>query len=167
MRLFCLRHGATDACESTDKAVEKDVSLNVAGVEQVLATHRLFRDRLSGVRLVLVSPTRRTEESVALFRLPAPLLRDGRLHNKKPSDKEYADALVSLVGDLAARGDDVLLCTHGRIVKMLYSILIHGAFRQDVIDGLSLSYGAMTVFRLGETSVCEVLDNDGSPYSDP
>jgi phosphohistidine phosphatase SixA len=160
MRLFCLRHGATDACENTDKSVNKDVSLNLAGVDQVLATGRLFGERLRRVRLVLVSPTRRTEESAALLRLAAPLARDDRLHNKKSSDGEYAAGLLSLLQDVAVHGD-VLLCTHGRIVKMLYSILVHGGFRQDVIDGLVLSYGSMTVFRLDETAaVCEVLDND-------
>ncbi|NDE14325.1 hypothetical protein EBZ80_05270 [bacterium] len=160
MRIFCLRHGATDACESTDKALNKDVSLNVAGIEQVLATHRLFRDRLRGVRLVLVSPTRRTEESAALLRLPSPLLHDARLHNKKHSDEEYAADLVSLMSELVSRGEDVLLCTHGRIVKMLYSILTRGAFRQEVIDALRLDYGTMTVFRIdgGETR-CEVFGN--------
>ena len=164
MRIFCLRHGLTDACENKDKTFNKDVSLNFSGKLQVLKTRDSLHASLRDIRHVRTSPTLRTVESAALFELSVPSIQDPRLYNKKDSNEAYTSELLSLLQELVwdHNDGDVLLCTHGRIIKMLYSIIMYGSFRQDIIDSLSLEYGTMTVFFHGKEEdafSCEILNN--------
>lgn len=133
----------TDAC-GDGTILDKDVPLNAAGIQQIEQLHDVLLRR--GVRIgrVYASPTKRTRHTAAILNGSGHIVVDRRLLNKQVNDDLYAENLKNLFTDIGE--SDVMLVTHGRIVKMIYSFLLFGEIRRGVTDSLSMDYGSLSIF---------------------
>jgi broad specificity phosphatase PhoE len=120
--IFVVRHGDTG---SKCKAV--DAPLNEEGRHQA--------QELIGVLppfdIIICSPALRALQTAQL--ISETVVVDDRLLNKKPSDTDYERALRSLLSELPTLGN-VVLVTHGRIAKMLYSMIALGRLSREFTD---------------------------------
>lgn len=127
--VYIVRHGITDA--SLIDTNHKDVSLNKKGQEQI----RRLIPILPICECIYTSPTKRTLESSQILQPHSPIIIDHRLHNK--DSESYIDNLKSLLHDLhQSPFHSILLVTHGRMIKFLYSIC-----HSIPTNSLSIDYG--------------------------
>lgn len=140
MRVYIVRHGHTDACGGP-KSENKDVPLSETGRRQIEKIRSLMPATLSAI---YTSPTLRTTETAVIVRHTKneiPIVPDIRLKNK---DNRYELKLCAFLEDMRSRHhdeDDIAIVTHGRIVKMIYSIVSEGVIDFDLTDSLELDYG--------------------------
>ena len=150
MLIYLLRHGETDLCYSKRKDIDKNISLNETGIQQI-------RDaiiKLTNVKIdkIYCSPTIRTIETANIvkekFNLSFDLIIEDRLLNKQINDTVYEDQLKSILDDIKKQesaGSTIILVTHGRIVKMLYSIVKLGKIDNNFLDTIDLEYGHLDI----------------------
>jgi len=139
MKIYLLRHGLTDACFKQTKM--KDVCLSDTGIRQI---HDLLDHLPGSIKTIYCSPTLRTIESAEIIqkRLGCKIVVDGRIKNKlDESNPDYFQNLQTFLSDLPLDKGEILLVSHGRIIKMIYSIINHHKIDKDVIDHLEIDYG--------------------------
>lgn len=149
MKVYIVRHGVTDACGlvSVDNIKpNKDVSLSTTGIEQV----RAILDSLpKTITKIFTSPTIRTIETskiIADYCTTNPeIIQDLRIKNKVVvMDSSYTTNITSFLEDLCNFQDkEVVLVTHGRIIKMMYSLLNFGTIDCDFMNTLELDYASV------------------------
>lgn len=152
--IYLIRHGETDNCHSSDKN-NKNVSLNSSGIEQI---HKLL-PIIPDPTLILASPTIRTIESAHIMaRGKNIVVEEPRLWNKS---EDYHMNLTSLLQDLRTRHDGahdiILLVTHGRIIKMIFSLITYGFIHKETMDELVLDYGDMFCVQNGSDDKFSML----------
>lgn len=139
MKIFLLRHGVTDACFQKTKM--KDVCLSPIGIHQI---HNLLDSLPSSIETIYCSPTLRTIETAEIIqkKLKCKIIVDVRLKNKlDASNPDYFHNIQTFLSDLSFDKGDILLVSHGRIIKMIYSIINHQKIDVGVIDHLEIDYG--------------------------
>jgi phosphohistidine phosphatase SixA len=155
MIIYLLRHGETDLCHSKRKDIDKNISLNDKGIQQVTnACNRIN----SNINKIYCSPTIRTIETANIvktrFNLSSDLIIDDRLLNKQINDNIYEEQLRLLLNDLKKLEilekdiESIILVTHGRIVKMLYSIVKLDKIDNDFLDTMDLEYGHLDILKI-------------------
>ena len=155
-KVYIVRHGETDACGKED-VKEKDIWMNEKGrlqIEKVLSKLPRTIDK------ILTSPTLRTMETaqkIQEYSLFAPIETEIRLHNKAENDDVFEKNIQSLLSDLRDDPEqEIVLVTHGRIVKMIFAILSTGKLDRAIMDMIDLSYGGITILQYGW--FCTLLD---------
>jgi len=145
MSIYIVRHGITDACNQepvNGKKPNKNVSLSEIGREQILeACPYISRS----VTKIYSSPTLRTLETAGIIKknlgLLAPILSDHRLKNKVESeDASYQNNIKEFLHDLSP-SENIVIVTHGRIIKMLYSLINLDVINVTLMDTLTIGYG--------------------------
>lgn len=149
MKVYIVRHGVTDACGlvSVDNIKpNKDVSLSITGVEQVRS---ILESLPKTITKIFTSPTIRTIETsqiIADYCISNPeVIHDVRIKNKVVvMDTSYTINISSFLNHLLTLNDkEVVLVTHGRIIKMMYSLLNFGKIDCDIMDKLELNYASI------------------------
>lgn len=149
MKVYIVRHGVTDACGlvSVDNVKpNKDVSLSTTGIEQV---HGILDHLPKTTTKIFTSPTIRTIETsqiIADYCTTNPeIIQDLRIKNKVVvMDSSYTTNITSFLEDLCNFQDkEVVLVTHGRIIKMMYSLLNLGKIDCDFMNKLELDYASV------------------------
>ena len=149
MKVYIVRHGVTDACGlvSVDNIKpNKDVSLSTTGIEQV---HGILDSLPKTITKIFTSPTIRTIETsqiIADYCTTKPeIIEDLRIKNKVVvMDSSYTINITSFLEDLSTYKDkEVVLVTHGRIIKMMYSLLNLGKIDCEFMDKLDLDYASV------------------------
>lgn len=140
MKIYLLRHGITDACLQNTKM--KDVHLSELGKLQIMKIKRYIPN---SIEKIYSSPTLRTMETAKIINkdLECPILTDLRLKNKLDENfPDYFQNISSFIKDLEQNDDmDIVLVTHGRIIKMMYSIINFKKIEINIIDKLNIDYG--------------------------
>lgn len=135
-----MRHGITDACLKDTK--NKDVYMSNNGVEQIKKS--LCHIPLS-VKTIYTSPTLRTIQTANIVSQTIPtckIIVDSRIKNKLDSEfSDYFQNLKSFLDGLTGREEDMLIVSHGRILKMIYSIINFDKIDISVINTLDIDYG--------------------------
>jgi len=148
MKVYIVRHGITDACGlvTVDNIKpNKDVSLSATGVEQVRA---MLGSLPKTITKIFTSPTIRTIETsqiIANYCITHPeIIEDLRIKNKVVvMDSSYTTNINSFLEDLCTFQDkEVVLVTHGRIIKMMYSLLNIGKIDCEFMNKLELDYAS-------------------------
>jgi len=157
-KIYIVRHGETDACESSSGSVDKNVLMNEKGRAQI---EKILPKIPKSIGKIFTSPTLRTIETAQMIQVHSmfsTLEVDGRLYNKMADDEEYEDNIRTLLDGLEKDPEpEIVLVTHGRIVKILFSILSVGRIDRSVMDILhNLSYGSLTILEHGW--YCTLLD---------
>jgi broad specificity phosphatase PhoE len=144
MLIYLIRHGLTDACFSEDKSA-KNVYLNKEGKNQIINSAK----KISSISRIITSPTLRTIESSEIIRsIVNPNIEiqtDYRLLNKVNEGQTYVSNLKTFLDEIKKYNDTLLLVTHGRIIKMIYSIIVHDTINVDFIDELEMDYGSISI----------------------
>jgi len=149
MKVYIVRHGVTDACGlvSVDNIKpNKDVPLSTTGVEQVRAILDILPKTITKI---FTSPTIRTIETsqiIADYCTTNPeIIQDLRIKNKVVvMDSSYTINITSFLEDLSTYQDkEVVLVTHGRIIKMMHSLLNLGKIDCEFMDKLELNYASV------------------------
>jgi broad specificity phosphatase PhoE len=137
MKIYLVRHGCTDECQKNIKQ-RLDSPLNVLGVEQIKKIN-------VKTDIIYVSPSRRTIESAKLINPNARVIVDNRLYNKKRDLEHYSNELHSFLDEIRELNyNEVMIVTHGRIIKMIYSILEFNYIDTNFTDALSMEYGSIS-----------------------
>jgi len=159
-KIYIVRHGETDACHQKQTATEeinKDVWMNEKGREQIEKTVTKIPKT---VGKIIASPTFRTMEVAHRIHdhsFFASIITDVRLHNKMENNSIYESNIISLLKDLKEDvEEEIVLVTHGRIVKMIFSIISKGTLDQNIMDTIDLTYGGLTILQYGW--FCSMLD---------
>jgi broad specificity phosphatase PhoE len=145
MIIYLVRHGITDACNNSDKSL-KNVYLNSEGKQQISNISKI----IPKIDKIFTSPTLRTIESADIIRLNcnpnADIITDYRLLNKVDEGQTYINNLRNFLNYLKNEKETILLVTHGRIIKMIYSIILYDNIYINFINGLSMDYGSLSKF---------------------
>jgi broad specificity phosphatase PhoE len=143
MIIYLVRHGITDACNNSDKSL-KNVYLNDEGKQQI----NNISKKISKIDKIFTSPTLRTIETANIIRIncneDANIITDYRLLNKVDDGQTYINNLRNFLDYLKGEKETILLVTHGRIIKMIYSIVLYNTIDINFIDGLSMDYGSIS-----------------------
>ena len=140
--IFLLRHGCTNSCLIKDKSINNDVSLNDSGILQI----KLAAEKLKDITfdLIISSPTIRTNETAKLIDNKCKIIIDRRILNKNLNIQSYEQDLKSFLRDLhELTFENLLIVTHGRIIKMIHSIIINNHIDTNFIDNIELDYGSL------------------------
>ena len=147
MNVFLVRHGITDACglETINNVKpNKDVSLSTLGRDQIReACKKLPKD----ISKIYTSPTLRTIETAEIIKdycdTNPEIITDIRIKNKVVAfDCSYEQNLKGFINDLKMlKEKNIVLVTHGRIIKMIYSLMTRNEIDCKFMDGLELKYG--------------------------
>ena len=149
MRVFLVRHGITDACglETVNNVKpNKDVSLSELGRQQVKKACLQLPKNISKI---YTSPTLRTMETSDIIKhycdSNVEIIPDIRIKNKiQIIDTSYQTNLQGVLQELSLlenSNTNIVIVTHGRIIKMLYSLLFHKCIDCNFMDSLELDYG--------------------------
>jgi broad specificity phosphatase PhoE len=145
MIIYLVRHGVTDACKNSDKRL-KNVYLNSEVKKQI----NNISKRIPKIDKIFTSPTLRTIETADIIRINcnpnADMNTDYRLLNKVDEGQTYINNLKSFLDYLKKENGTILLVTHGRIIKMIYSIVLYNTIDINFIDRLSMDYGSISKF---------------------
>jgi broad specificity phosphatase PhoE len=149
MSIYIVRHGITDACglePVNGKKPNKDVPLSETGREQILETCQYIPQ---SVTKIYTSPTLRTLETADIIKtkvgLLAPILSDHRLKNKVESeDASYQNNIKEFLHDILPF-ENIVIVTHGRIIKMLYSLINQDVINVTLMNSLTIGYGDVFV----------------------
>ena len=160
-KIYIVRHGETDACHqkqmTATEEINKDVWMNEKGREQIEKTVTKIPKT---VGKIIASPTFRTMEVAHRIHdhsFFASIITDVRLHNKMENNSIYESNIISLLKDLKEDvEEEIVLVTHGRIVKMIFSIISKGTLDQNIMDTIDLTYGGLTILQYGW--FCSMLD---------
>ena len=159
-KIYIVRHGETDACHQTatvTEEVNKDVWMNEKGREQIEKTVSKIPKT---VGKIIASPTFRTMEVAHRIHdhsYFASIITDVRLHNKMENNSIYESNIISLLKELTEDVEkEIVLVTHGRIVKMIFSIISKGTLDRNIMDTIDLTYGGLTILQYGW--FCSMLD---------
>jgi len=145
MSIYIVRHGITDACglePVNGKKPNKNVPLSETGREQILEASQYIPQL---VKKIYTSPMLRTIETAEIIKtkvgLLAPILPDLRLKNKVESeDASYQNNIKEFIKDLSP-SENIVIVTHGRIIKMLYSLINLDVINVTLMDSLTIGYG--------------------------
>lgn len=137
MKIYLVRHGITADCLS-DKKQSLDCPLNDLGISQIIKIN-IKTD------FIYVSPTRRTIESGKIICPDAKIKVDNRLYNKKRNIEHYTNELRSILDEVKSLDTDIIIVTHGRIIKMIYSILEFNYIDTNFTDRLSMEYASVSL----------------------
>jgi broad specificity phosphatase PhoE len=147
MRVYLVRHGITDACglETVNNIKpNKDVSLSELGRQQVKkACLQLPRN----ISKIYTSPTLRTIETSEIikdyYHSNVEIIPDVRIKNKiQIMDTSYPINLQGFLQELSLQEEeDIVIVTHGRIIKMLYSLTFYKCIDCNFMDSLEIDYG--------------------------
>ena len=75
----------------------------------------------------------------------APILSDHRLKNKVESeDASYENNIKEFLHDILPF-ENIVIVTHGRIIKMLYSIIVENKINIKLLESLTIGYGDVFV----------------------
>ena len=163
MRCFVIRHGITDAC--TDPSLPKNILMNEQGRAQIhdACAHiqSVLMTTVFSHATIYTSPTMRTIETSKILHKflqplcinPITILQDDRLLNKSEI-RAFEDNIKQFINDLKMNHpvDNthlLFLVTHGRIIKMMFSIMDRDVIDTTLTDDLQLDYG--DVFELQPT----------------
>jgi len=149
MSIYIVRHGITDACglePVNGKKPNKDVPLSETGREQIFEACQYIPQ---SVTKIYTSPTLRTLETADIIKknlgLLAPILSDHRLKNKVESqDASYQNNIKEFLHDILPF-ENIVIVTHGRIIKMLYSIIVENKINIKLLESLTIGYGDVFV----------------------
>jgi len=149
MFIYLFRHGMTDQCIDKQKGMNKNVSLNSTGRQQVENVSQLLKGKI--ITKIYSSPTLRTLESAQIFRRLLDLdnveiCKEDRIFNKQT---DYEKVLNSFLEDCKSQNENIAVFTHGRMIKMLYSLLLFHEIRIDFTDRLEIDYGTLNVVENG------------------
>lgn len=155
MIIYLLRHGETNLCYSKRKDIDKNISLNDKGIQQVIDASTKIKNNINKI---YCSPTIRTIETANIIKkecnFSCDIIIDNRLLNKQINDDKYEEQLKLLLDDLNKlnKSDEsdlsIILVTHGRIVKMLYSIAKLGKIDNDFLDTIDLEYAHIDILKI-------------------
>jgi broad specificity phosphatase PhoE len=147
MNVYLVRHGITDACglETINNVKpNKDVMLSTLGRDQIVeACKKLPKD----ITKIYTSPTIRTIETAEIIKNYCDnhpeIIIDIRIKNKVVEfDSSYGQNLNGFINDLKMlKEKNIVLVTHGRIIKMIYSLMTRNEIDCKFMDGLELKYG--------------------------
>lgn len=137
MKIYLVRHGTTADC-LCDKKQGLDTPLNELGKKQIEKIN-IKTD------LIYVSPTRRTIESAKIICPDTKIKVDNRLYNKKRDLEHYTNELRSFLNEIKTLDTDVMVVTHGRIIKMIYSILEFNYINTNFTNSLDMEYGSVSI----------------------
>lgn len=155
-KVYLVRHGETDAC-GRDDVIEKDVLMNENGRRQI---EKVIKKLPRTMTRILTSPTLRTMETaqkIQEYSWYAQIETDHRLHNKAENDERFENNIKELLSGLRDDPDEeMVLVTHGRIIKMIFAILSTGRLDRATMDIIELSYGGLTILQYGW--YCSLLD---------
>lgn len=144
MRCFLVRHGITDAC--IDPSLPKDVMMNDQGRRQIReSAQRLWHiiQKDASNICIYCSPTKRTTETAHILQdvfqtNNIPVHHDERLLNKS---NIFFENITDFISHIKMHHGIVIAITHGRIIKMMYSIMECGRIDTELTDRLELDYG--------------------------
>lgn len=154
MKIYLLRHGITPACtDKQTKKLFKNISLSEQGKEQII---KICPNISTQLYKIYTSPTIRTMESAQIvqsLRAPgAEIEVDIRLKNKIDDENDsYFENIIQLLNHIKEnnpRDSEILLVTHGRIIKMIYSIIQYNEINKEIMDGLEIDYADLFLFYL-------------------
>lgn len=143
MKIFILRHGITEA-SLIDTAL-KNVSLSKNGIRQINDVLDLIPNNICHI---YTSPMIRTIETSRIIqeKLGCDIIIDDRLKNKLDDEhSDYYENLGSFLNDIND-DDDILIVTHGRNIKMLYSIINFKRINPKIMKDLDIDYGDLFCF---------------------
>jgi broad specificity phosphatase PhoE len=164
-KIYIIRHGETDACHhkkqvymnNEETEINKDEWMNEKGREQI---EKILGKIPRTVGKIIASPTFRTMEvahRIQEHSFFASIITDVRLHNKMENDSIYESNIISLLNDIKEdMEEEIVLVTHGRIVKMIFSIISKGVIDRSIMDIIDLTYGGLTILQYGW--FCSMLD---------
>jgi len=156
MRIYLLRHGITPACtDKHTKKLFKNMSLSERGRQQII---NICPKISTNICKIYTSPTLRTIESAQIVQSicspDAEIVVDIRLKNKIDDENDsYLENILQLLNHLQTgfsqyKDYDILFVTHGRIIKMIYSIIEHQSIKKEIMDDLDIDYADLFVFYL-------------------
>ena len=76
----------------------------------------------------------------------ANIITDYRLLNKVNEGETYVNNIRNFLNNIKKETGTIMLVTHGRIIKMIYSIILYGDIDISFLDGLSMDYGSISKF---------------------
>lgn len=136
MTIYLVRHGETDACLT--KTEKKNVSLNKKGIIQCDEISKKINEL--NFDYIITSNTKRTIETATRINTNnKQIIIDDRVLNKQENNKMYYNNLVEIIKE--CKNKNIIIVTHGRIIKMLLSISKFNSINQNFIDSLNLYYG--------------------------
>jgi broad specificity phosphatase PhoE len=140
--IFLVRHGETPLCHTTDKTIDKNVPLSEKGRAQIEAICPKIPRNCA---VIYTSPTIRTKETANIIQNTscphAIIVTDARLLNKADQQAQYDTNIRSFLSEILSGSENVVVVTHGRIVKMIYSIVKFGIIDIEIMDNLKIEYG--------------------------
>lgn len=143
MIIYLIRHGITDACNN-DQIINKNVSLNQQGIIQI----EYIRSKIDqNVKNIICSNTKRTIETSKIIqeKIISNINIDDRLLNKNKNDELYFELIKSLLNELITKDENIILVTHGKIVKMIFSIIKFNEINKSYTNSLELGYGSLCI----------------------
>lgn len=145
MIIYLIRHGITDACNN-DQIINKNVSLNQLGIIQI----EYIRSKIDkNVKNIICSNTKRTIETSKIIqqKIISNINIDDRLlnKNKEKNDELYYQVIKCLLNELIIKDENIILVTHGKIVKMIFSIIKFNKIDKSYTDSLDLGYGSLCI----------------------
>lgn len=149
MSIYIVRHGITNACglePVNGKKPNKNVPLSETGRVQILEACQYIP---RSVTKIYTSPTLRTLETAEIIKkylgLSAPIHSDYRLKNKVESEvASYQNNIKEFLYDILPF-ENIVIVTHGRIIKMLYSLITQDVINVTLMNSLSIAYGDVFV----------------------
>ena len=156
MKIYLLRHGITPAsADKQTKKLFKNVPLSEEGRRQIIQICPFIRSNISKIYTSPAIRTLETAQIVQSHAFPeAEIVIEVRLKNKidDETSHSYLDNIVQFLGDLRVnhQDSDLLLVTHGRIIKMIYSIIQYNSIDKEIMDCLDIDYGDLFVLYLEE-----------------
>jgi len=167
VKLFLIRHGMTDAC-TFDYQGDKNIFMNATGRNQIeLCLEKLTQFPLPRHITFYTSPTLRTKQTTELLQsyfrglglgLNLNIVIEPRLYNKQ---RDFYSTLRALLDEISSRklilkeekdADEwMFFVTHGRIIKMVFSILTENRINTKLTDSLSIDYANIFLLEWQDT----------------
>lgn len=144
MTIYLIRHAETnDSLLKKDKnnilvnIDKKNVSLNDNGIIQCSE----IKKKISSLQFecIITSDTKRTIQTATLINNNKEIIIDNRVLNKQENNNMYYNNLVEIIKNY--KNKNVIIVTHGRIIKMLLSISKFNYINQSFLDSLNLYNG--------------------------
>ncbi len=148
-KIYLIRHGLTDMCKMPKSPSQnRDVYLSVEGVKQMERLSRFLKnDQHSIIYTSNFKRTIQASEIILNNQSNCQIQIDNRLSNKNELFN-FKQNIIEFVNDLKKDESDynILLVTHGRIIKLLYYYLKYNYFPDQIPKLDWCYYGSVTQF---------------------
>jgi len=146
MIIYLIRHGITDACNN-DQIIDKNVYLNELGISQIKFISDLIPKNHN--YKIFCSDTKRTIQTANIINdclfTNYEIKIDNRLLNKNCNDDLYYINIHCFLKEILELYENVILITHGKIIKMILSIIKFHKIDKSYTDSLDLGYGSIFI----------------------